>query len=258
MLIDVHTHLDHPMLYDRIDEIVENAKKAGVKAIITNGVDLSTNKINLEISKKYDIVKCAMGLYPKDALRREADEVGYPKNLSEDIDEEIKFIDDNKEEIIAIGEVGLDYHNGKDKEGQKKVFKQVIELSKKLDNPIIVHSRKAESDVIDVLEENDARKVILHCFSGKKKLVLRAAKLGYSFSIPANIVFSEQFQILAKEVPLKQLLTETDAPWLSPYKGKANEPAFISEAVKKIADIKEISQKDAENIIYMNYQKMFL
>ena len=258
MIADVHAHLDHPLFYGKLDEIIGNAEKAGVKAIITNGINPSTNRKSLALAAKYDIVKCALGIYPPDALRTEAEDASYPPDADEtNIEKELKFIEDNKDKIIAIGEAGLDYYNGKDKEKQESVFSKLIRLAKKIDKPLIVHSRKAESDVIGMLEEKKAEKIILHCFCGKKKLVQRAAGNGWSFSVPPSIVRAENFQILVSEVPLSQILTETDAPYLSPYRDKLNEPAFIQETIKKIAEIKEMTEEEVENIIFMNYQKLF-
>lgn len=258
MIVDVHAHLDHTLVYDKLDEIIDNAKKAGVKSIITCGVNHKTNLLALEISKKYkDIVKCAFGLYPRDAFTREETDDSY-KSDSHNIDEELAFFEKHKNDIIAIGEVGLDYHNGKDSVMQEKDFVKIIQLANKLNKPLIIHSRKAESDAIDILERENAKKVVMHCFSGKKELVKRASKLGYSFSIPTNIVRAENFQLLVKEIPISQLLTETDTPYLSPFKDKKNEPAFIVETIKKIAEIKGMTEQDVMQNIYMNYQKLFL
>jgi len=140
---------------------------------------------------------------------------------------------------------------------QKEIFIKIIKLSKKINKPLIIHSRKAESDIIDILENSDAKKVILHCFSGKLKLIKKAAELGYYFSVPTNVVRSSQFQKLVEMVDINQLLTETDSPYLSPYKNRRNEPAFIIETIKKIAEIKNISINETANNIFMNYQKVF-
>ena len=258
MIVDVHAHLDHSLVKDRLDEVIDNAKKAGVKSIITCGINHETNLIALEISKKHkDIVRCAFGLYPRDAFTREEIDNAY-KSDSHSIDEELKFFEKHKTDIIAIGEVGLDYYNGKDKVLQENDFVKIIHLAKKLDKPLIIHSRKAESDALDILEREGAKKVVMHCFSGKKSLVARAAKLGYYFSIPTNIVRAENFQLIVKEINISQLLTETDTPYLSPFKDKRNEPAFIVETIKKIAEIKCMTEQDVMQNIYMNYQKLFL
>jgi len=123
-----------------------------------------------------------------------------------------------------------------------------------------IHSRKAEKDVIELLECSSLKKsqIILHCFSGKKSLITKAASHGWSFSVPTNIVRAENFQSLVRNVDLSQLLTETDAPWLSPYKEKRNEPAFVIETIKEIAKQKSLDSEEVANNIFMNYQKIFL
>lgn len=249
ILIDVHCHLD---LLDDLDSVILRAKKAGVKVIVFNGINAKSNLKVLEISEKYDIVKAALGIYPPEALLKE-------ENIEQDfdIDSEIKFIRDNKDKIIAIGEIGLDYSTDADKTEQKELFRKMIRLGLKLDKPLIVHSRKAEEDVIKILEEEKAKKVVLHCFSGRKSLIKKADSLGYYFSIPTNIVRAENFQSMVKEVNINQLLTETDAPYLSPFKGKKNEPSFVIEAVKKIASIKGFEVEEVANNIFMNYQRLF-
>ena len=247
MLVDVHCHLD---FCKDADKVVENAVNAGVKVIVTSGVSAETNKKALEYAGMYDIVKCSLGLYPPDALTKETGEVV-------DVDEVIEFIKSNKEKVIAIGEVGLDYKEGKDKQLQKDAFLKMIKLAKELDKPLVVHSRKAEKDVVDMLEESGYKKVVLHCFCGKKNLVKRAADNGWFFSIPTNIVRSEQFQDLVKEVNINQLLTETDAPFLSPYPGKSNEPAFVIESVKKISEIKGFTVEETMKTLFMNYRRLF-
>ncbi|MBU2561624.1 MAG: TatD family hydrolase [Nanoarchaeota archaeon] len=255
LLVDVHAHLD--LFKDDLDGVIARAKAAGVKVIIANGVDSQTNRVVLDLAKKYDIVKPALGIYPPDALQQEVDVGDYPIQLKPyDVDEELAFIE--KSEPVALGEVGLDYKTGKDIAGQKELFQKFIDLSKKLDIPLIVHSRKAEQVVIDMLDASGAKKVVLHCFSGKKSLIKRAAGKGWSFSIPTNVVRSEHFQNMINMVHISQLLTETDAPLLSPFPGQRNEPAFVLESLKKIAELKGLTVEDAANAVFQNYQNLFL
>lgn len=257
LLIDVHSHLDHSLLISKIDEIVQRAKNAGLKHIITNGINPETNRICLELSKKYDIIECGMGVYPRDALKKEA-ETGESRLKVEDfdIDEEIEFIKKNKNHIAAISEVGLDFVNGESKL-QIKDFQKMIALSEKLDKPIVIHSRKAESKCVDMLESSKNKKIIMHCFSGRKSLVTRIVDNGWFLTIPTNVVRSFQFQDNAKIVPITQLFCETDSPYLSPYKEQTNEPAFVIESYNKIAEIKNMDINEVMNNIYMNWQRVF-
>ncbi len=252
MLVDVHAHMDWEGVLDDIDGVVARAGEAGVKVIIAQGVGKDSNRKVLELSREYDIIRPALGIYPPDAL---AEEEGAG-HRSFDIAGEIGFI--RSQDPFAIGEVGLDLKNGKDLEVQEDVFRKLIDIAKEKDIPVIVHSRKAELQAIDVLEESGYKKVVLHCFNGRKNLIKRAADLGFYFSIPANIVKSEHFQNLVRLVHVSKLLTETDTPFLSPFPGRMNEPAFVVEAVKKIAEVKGMTFEDTANNIFKNYQDIFL
>ena len=257
LLIDIHTHLDHPLLINKIDEIVNRAKNAGLKHIITNGINPETNRKCLELSKKYDIVKCAMGLYPRNALKKELENIDYKIDASDfDADDEINFIEKNKNNIVAISEVGLDFVGGENKQ-QIEDFEKMIKLAEELKKPIVVHSRKAELKCVEMLESSKNKKIIMHCFSGKKSLVKRIAGNGWFLTVPTIVVRSQQFQDIVRNVPISQLFCETDSPYLSPYKEQTNEPAFIIESYKKIAEIKGMDVNEVANNIYMNWQKIF-
>lgn len=265
LLYDVHCHLEHPSIRERIGEIVLNAEKAGLNIIITSGIDRLSNRKALELSGKYPIIEASLGIYPPDALKREIEDAVIGGFISRgdwageefSILDEIEFIRENREKIAAIGEIGLDFKNGSDIQSQKEIFKRMLHLAKKLEKPAIIHSRKAEAEALEMLKESGIRKVILHCFSGKKRLIAEAARLGYIFSVPANVVFSTHFQHLVEMVPLSQLLTETDSPFLSPYKGAHNEPAFVIESARKIAEIKGLDTAEAEKILFTNFRNLF-
>ncbi len=252
LFVDTHCHLDFKGLIERLGKVISNAKKAGLKAIITSGITPETNRRVLEIAAKYDIVKPSFGLYPMDALTRE-----NAKENKFNVDKELDFWLENKDKFVSIGEVGLDYKNGKDKVMQKRVFEKVLEIAKKLDKTVIVHSRKAELEAIDILESSGVKKVIMHCFSGRKHLVRRAYDLGYYFSIPTNVVRLQQFQDMVKEIDINHLFCETDAPFLSPFRDKKNEPAFVVESYKKVAELKGMELEEVEKNIWMNFERLF-
>ncbi len=261
LLVDAHCHLDHHKYAPVLDEVINRARQAGVKAIITQGVSHERNIEVLKLAEKYpDIVKAALGLYPLDApnvecLQEFYDE--YSRRTSFDVDSTLEFIKKNKERVTAIGEVGIDYKYSQDKVHQRENFQKIIDLAEKIKKPLIVHSRKAEFDVVEMLESSRAKKVVLHVFEGRKHLIKKAADLGFMFSIPTLILKLQHFQLMAETVSLSQLLTETDGPWLSPYPDKINEPAYVAETVKKIAEIKGLDAEEVSNNIYANYQRMF-
>lgn len=246
MFIDVHCHLDY-FPEDKLKSIIEKAKKADVKTIITNGVNPQTNRKSLDLAAKYKEVKPALGLYPIEAIA-----------LSEnEINNELEFIKNSKNKILAIGEVGLDFKETEEKEKQTQVFKKIIQLAQKINKPLIIHSRKAEAECISLLEEAKAKKVIMHCFSGKKSLLEKIKNNKWHISIPANITFSEHFQYAVKMFPIEQLLCETDSPFLHPFKEQNNEPVNVIESYKKIAEIKGLSLNETERFIENNYKKLF-
>lgn len=261
LLVDVHAHLDHERFKGDLDAVIERARIAGVKAIITSGVNSTTNRIVLDLSKKYEIVKASFGLYPIDALDAELQtSSGFSRDVEPlDVDAELDWIKKHKENCVSIGEAGLDYHwiQGKEKE-QKITFQKVIALAEKIKKPLVVHSRKAELDAVEMLESSSLKKnIIMHCFMGRKHLVKRAADNGWSFSIPPIIVKLQQFQLLAEIANMNQILTETDCPYLSPFPGQRNEPAYVIETVKKIAEVKGMVPEEVANAIFMNYQQLF-
>lgn len=255
MIYDIHCHLD---LYneEEVDEVIKRARDNDVKVIITNSVDMKSCKKNLEYSKKYsDIVKLAVGFYPQDALSREEKEIWNKKEYDkfEDLRE---FVFANKKYVFAIGETGLDLKHGKDINSQIELLKKELELAEELNVPIILHSRKAENKILDVIRNYKCKK-ILHCFSGKFSLIKKAIEDGCYFSIPTNIVKLEHFQKMVREIPKDRILTETDAPFLSPYPGTKNEPSFIHETIKIIAEIWNMNEKETEKILWENFKSVF-
>ena len=261
-LIDIHAHLDHERFKEDLDKVIERARQAKVKVIITSGVNSSTNREILKIAEKYpDIVKVSFGLYPMDVLAKEIEATGekYIRKLEAfDLDSELAWIEKNKDKCVAIGEVGLDFswNTGKEHE-QIPVFEKIIEFAKKIDKPLVVHTRKAEKECVELLEKHKAEKVVLHCFSGNRKLIKRAAELGFFFSVPPVITRLDHFKMLVAEVPIEQLLTETDAPYLSPVQGERNESANVAVTIKEIAKIKNLKEEDVASQIWKNAENLF-
>lgn len=265
-LIDVHCHLTHDYFKDKLDEVLKRAEKAGLKAIIISGVNPEANREVLVLVKKHPkLIKASLGIYPIDALGIQPDGAGMAHHKGPiDLEKEFKFIEKNKEAVHCIGEVGMDFHWASKEETYEKQaenFRKIIRFAIKIKKPLVIHSRKAEEECLQILEEEIKNKeipVIQHCFSGRKALMTKGAELGHYFSIPPVITKSFNFQTLVKKVPLTQLLTETDSPWLSPYKEQMNEPAFVTESIKQIARIKELSEEETAKQIWKNYEKVFV
>ncbi|MFC1775200.1 TatD family hydrolase [Nanoarchaeota archaeon] len=263
MYIDVHCHLNHKQFKDDLDEVIQRARAAGVKKIITAGVNDLANRECIKLAEKYDIVECSVGAYPFDALNLQLydpDEVGLSRHDKFDIDKEIEFWKKNKNKFIAIGEIGMDFSVKGYEEKQKENFRKLIDVAIELDKPIVVHTRKAERECVDILLNSDfpPRKVVLHCFGGRKSIIKDAVKAGMNFSIPPVITRLQHFETLVKLVPIDQLLTETDSPWLSPVKDERNEPANVVFSIEKIAQIKGFTKEETMKTIFMNFQRIFL
>ena len=263
-LVDVHCHLTHHEFKDDLKAVLKRAEKAGIKAILTSGVNPPANREVMELTKLSPLIKASLGIYPIDALGLSEGETGLPRQTKPiNLDSEFKFIEEDKDKIAAIGEIGMDFHWA-DKEKtiakQTENFRKIIQFAKKMKKPIVIHSRKAELECIDILEKELPNKEIpvdMHCFGGSKKLIKRAADLDFYFSIPPIIVKLEHFQMMTEIVDIKQILTETDAPWLSPFADKKNEPAYVIETVKKIAEIKGLSVEKTAEQIWKNYIRVF-
>lgn len=255
-LIDIHSHLDHPAFANDLDEVIQRAKEAGVKTIITAGIDPASNRKALELQKKYEIVKASLGIYPPSVLLLEAKHYTLPLPKPFVLDEEISFIRKHKNKTILIGEIGLDLNLTKDLREQQEVFFAMLSVAEQLKKAVVVHSRKAEQEVIDCLKSSNVKKVIMHCFMGNTPQIKTIADHGWYLSVPPHVVRSSHFQGMVKIVNINQLLTETDAPFLGPRKDERNEPAFVKESVAKIAELKQMEALEVENNIFMNFQKL--
>jgi TatD DNase family protein len=248
MFIDVHCHVDF-YKEDEIAKIIERCKKNKVVFVNQSSRANSLQKV-LAMKEQYpEEVRVALGVYPLDAIKISGNE----------FKERLDFIKKNKDKIVAIGEVGLDFHEEGDSKKTEQIenFKKFIDLSIKLDKPIIVHSRKAEGEAIEILEDMYAKKVVMHCFSGNFKLIKKIIDNKWFLTIPTNVTFSEHFQKVIEIAPIEQLFCETDSPYLHPNKERNNSPENVIESYKKIAEIKKLSLKDVEKQLEENYRKLF-
>jgi len=245
MFIDTHSHID---LLENISEIIENAKKSNVK-ILTAGIDINSNRKILEIKKQNPEIEICLGIYPTETL----------KISEEEINSEIDFIRNNKNKIIAISEVGLDLKENSSEtlKKQKENLSKFIELAKELNKPVIIHSRKAEKECIEFLEKFNYKKIVMHCFSGNFKLVKKILENNWILTIPTSVKNSQHFQKVIEIAPIKNLLCETDSPYLHPDKKFPNEPKNVIESYKKISEIKKIPLKEVEKTLEKNYANFF-
>ena len=251
--IDIHSHMDFKDFDNDRYDIVKEMKENNI-ITFTNTLNKENYIYTKELFKNNsDSVRVCPGLYPQDA----------EKISDKDFKEYLKFI--KNEKPIAIGEVGLDKKWTKDDklfELQILRFKKLIELGIKLDIPIIIHTRQAEKQVLQIIKEfkeehTKYNKYILHCFMGKKKLIKEIKQLKLYCSIPLTVLNTESFRILVNELAITQLLVETDSPFLNPDKTR-NSPLNIPKIYSEIATIKGYDKKEIENIIYRNYMRLIM
>jgi TatD DNase family protein len=260
--VDVHTHLTHERFRDDLPAVLERASAAGLSAIVVNGLEPLSNKMILDLALQYPTIKPALGIYPIDAVHPLLP-AGFPLDVRPfDIKSEVALIRRCAQNglIAAVGECGLDGHwlDASTVSAQEQVFEELLDIAKTHDIPAIIHSRKLEKRTFDILRSLGVKKANLHCYGGRTQWALEAAeKHGYWFSIPANATVSESFQKMLKILPAEKILTETDAPYLSPQRGQRNEPATVVGTVALMASLRGLSPEEARAQIYSNYCDLF-
>ena len=266
-LVDVHCHLEGERFFEDLNDVIKRAEDIGVRAIVVSGANPQANRKILELIKRYPIIKASFGLYPIDAVINEFKDLNddYPRKIEAfDYKEELDWIKKHKDVCISIGEVGLELQVVKEhkdfekiKEAQINVFEAAIKLAYELEKPLVIHTRGGELEVLDILDKCKHGQIVLHCFGGRKSLIKRATENGYYFSVPAVIKRLLHFQTLVEVVDLKQLLTETDAPYLAPVAGERSEPRDVLGTVQEIARIKKLSDEEVAKQIWKNYERVF-
>ncbi len=254
MIIDSHCHLDYPVLYDNLEQVVNRAIANEIKYLLSISTSIdSFNKIKLIISK-YENIYGTLGIHPHETKNYSNIDVNYLKNLYK-----------NTKKIIGIGETGLDYYyNHSDKEIQKKSFIEHIKTSIDLNLPVIVHTRNADKDTYDILlkeKGNSNLKILIHCFTGSKEFAKKLLDIGSYISISGIVTFKNSNDLIEaiNIIPNDRLLVETDSPYLAPmpFRGKSNEPSYIIHTLEKLSEIKKISKQNLSKITSDNFLKIF-
>jgi TatD DNase family protein len=252
--VDAHIHLSDPEYADMIEELLVDAKKSNVIALVANSVNLKTSQLSLQFAEKYKgRVYAALGIHPWNVKEL------TPNELEETIQLILKNAKDPK--TVAIGETGLDpqyIEKAKNKnelqELQHKVFHEMLKTAEKTTLPIIIHSRETTPQIVDMLPSYNVKKVLLHWFSKPLELLPEIASRGYYISEGPPVTYSKGTKEIIKRIPLTNLLTETDGPvryFGSPFKGKTTTPVYIPIVVEAIAEVKNMKKDDvAQQILY--------
>ena len=256
MFIDSHAHIDGPEFDADRDQIIERAQTAGVSVILNVGTgDPHSGAFEraIALGQEHDSVYTAIGTHPHDA-----------RLYDDEAEEKIKTLVHN-ERVLAWGEIGLDFHyDNSPRDVQVAVFRRQLQAARECDLPVVIHTREAESETIEILKSeysNAERRGIFHCFSGSKELAQRTIELGFMISFSGIVTFkkAEELRAVAREVPLDHLLIETDCPYLTPipYRGKRNEPAYVVEVARCLAGIHGVAIDEIGRITSENFRRFF-
>ena len=251
-MIDSHCHLDYEPLINNLEEIIKRSKDVGIEKLLTICTTLKSFEKIKEIVNEDEIIFGTYGIHPHESKN----DIVTSEIIIREVNKSVK--------IIGIGETGLDFfYNNSDKKAQIDSFNEHIKAAIKLDLPIIVHSRSAEKETYEVLNnyKNENPKILMHCFTGSLEFAKKLLKLNTFFSASGIITFknSLDLQYTFKQLPMNRLLIETDSPFLAPdpFRGKKNEPSFIIHTLKKLSDIKNTSVSKLDRITSENFNKLF-
>jgi len=250
MLIDSHAHLDMKVSNSDRDEIIKRALSAGVRYIITIGIDVESSLKGITLAEHYPSVFATVGIHPHNA-----------DNASKGDLERMHLLTTQKK-VVAIGEIGLDfYHNRSSRKAQIALLKQQLEMALSLDLPVVIHDREAHGEIQKIVSSFYGLKGVIHCFSGDYHLAQAFIDMGYYISIPGTVTYKNAVQVqdVASRIPFDKLFLETDAPFLAPApcRGRRNEPSLIVHTAQKIAMLRGVSLEEVARQTGKNVCRLF-
>ena len=250
--VDVHAHFDDDWFGTEADKEIENCHSLGVDYIINASCNIKTSYKAIEFAKKYPYVYCTIGIHPQFV-----DEIFMTDELE-------RIYEAKPEKIVAIGEIGLDYHyEGIDKQKQKELFILQLKLAKKLNLPVQIHSRDAVQDMLEILNMQDIwpEKVMFHCYELNEEITKIIIDRGYSISLGGNITYKRKQSAIdqIKCIPISQIMLETDSPYLAPdpVRGTRNDSSNLRYIVRKIAELREEDEEEVAKYTYENAMRLF-
>ena len=249
-MIDTHSHINFEDYKENFEDFLNDIKSNEIEKVIIPGVEPSSFNEILSLCNEYEMLYGAIGIHPSEfqTYNQEVEEIIY------------RLIKNSK--IVAIGEIGLDYHYGFDlKEEQKNILRKQLTIAEETKLPVIIHDREAHEDIFKILQEYKLSNVIFHCFSGNSAFAERCIEKGYYIGIGGVVTFknAKELKESTKIIPLDRILLETDAPYLSPapYRGKINTPAYLKYIAQEIANIKEINIEEVKEQTTINAKRIF-
>lgn len=250
MLVDTHCHLDFPEYDQDRDEVISRAKEQDIEYIIDIGSSLQGSRRAVELAQKYESIYATVGIHPHEA-----------DTFTSETEKEIRSLAKNKK-VVAIGEIGLDYFKNFSKPAnQLPLFTQMLKLAKDVNFPIVIHTREAQTDTLNILKEVMPIRAVVHCFSGDSDFLKECLDLGFLISFTCNVTYkkAQNLRDIIKITPLDKLLLETDAPYLSPegFRGKRNEPVQVRLLAEFVAKLKGIRLEEVAKVTTENARSLF-
>ncbi len=250
MFFDTHTHLDDAKFAEDREAVIEKIREAEVSLLVNIGADLQSSKSSVLLSHQYDFIYAAVGVHPYDAETMTEADLAVLEELAKE------------EKVLAIGEIGLDYHyENADREKQKEWFYRQIKLAEKLDLPYVVHNRDAHADCLSVIRQSGYFRGVMHCYSGSVEMVPELIAMGFylSFAGPVTFKNGKRAKEAVKVVPLDRILIETDSPYLTPepYRGKRNDSSMVPYVAKEIAGLLGKTEEEIAKITLENGKRFF-
>ena len=252
MIFDTHAHYDDDAFDEDREDLIKALQESDIKRIVNVGANLKTSRNSIDLANKYDLFYAAVGVHPDDC--DEVDDAGIDK---------LREMSREKK-VVAIGEIGLDYYWHKDNPDiQKNAFKRQIELAQELSLPIIIHSREAARDTMDILAETNAgvNSGVVHCFSYSPEIALEAIKLGFYVGVGGVVTFknAKKLKETVERIPLEKIVLETDCPYLAPvpFRAKRNSSLYLEYVVEEIAMLKQTDVETVKEITYKNALDMY-
>lgn len=247
-LIDSHAHMDSNQFDLDRAEVFQRIKDK-MDFIVNIGYDMESSKQGVKYSKEYDFIYAAVGIHPDDIE-------GYNDKLEEELEELAK-----NEKVLAVGEIGLDYHwMTHPKEKQQEIFRRQMKVAERVGKPVVIHSRDAIEDTVRILKEFPSVKGIFHCYPGSVETALQVMG-NYYFGIGGVLTFKNAKKLIevVKNIPLEKLILETDCPYMAPdpFRGKRNEPVYVEYVAKKIAELKGLTYEEVAKYTNLNTRKAY-
>ena len=254
MIFETHAHYDDEQFDSGREALLASLPDCGIKRVVNVGASIASTRNSVELAEKYDFIYATVGVHPSEIEELNEERLEWLRELTK------------LKKVVAVGEIGLDYYWDKEPEVQERQrywFKRQMELAKEAKLPIVVHSRDAAADTLQVMKEAHAEEIpgVIHCYSYSPEIAQEFIKMGYYIGVGGVVTFknAKKLKETVEQIPLERILLETDCPYMAPepYRGKRNDSRYIPYIVEKIAELKRISIEEVEQITWQNATKLY-